>query len=174
MLFAPNYRNRDRQNYCPKPQCQKASKTDSQKKWLSKPENQDYFAGPDQVKRVQEWRRKNPGYWKRSIKAKPLQDSLITQPLDNNHDKFDFATHVLQDLLNSQASVIIGLISNFIGSALQDDIAQTLLRMQQSGQDILYQKPERKGDVYDHQNTHFKTQSTPNPQKLQLGRSPSG
>ena len=34
----------------------------SQKRWLRKPENQNYFRGPENVRRVQEWRIANPGY----------------------------------------------------------------------------------------------------------------
>ena len=165
-LFIADCRNRNRQMYCDKPECRKASKSESQKKWLSKEENQKYFSGPENVKRVQEWRRQNPGYSKRSKKTLALQDSLKLQPVDNTEDSSQFANNALQDLLNDQPSVIIGLISNFIGSALQDDIAITLLRMQQFGQDILYSQPQTKGGIYDCKKTNFKTASTQNPKKL--------
>ena len=98
---------------------------------------------------VQEWRKQNPGYSKRSKKPKTLQDPLKVQELDNINDNSQFANNALQDLLNTQNPVIIGLISNFIGSALQDDIAETLLRMQQFGQDILYCQSKQEGGVND-------------------------
>ena len=63
-LFAPDYRNRGRQKYCSAIQCQAASKRGSQARWLSQPENHDYFHGPENVKRVQQWRQNHPGYWK--------------------------------------------------------------------------------------------------------------
>lgn len=148
-LYIPDHRNRNRQKYCEKPDCRKVSKTKSQKKWFDKQENKNYFQGPENVKRVQEWRKENPGYWKRLKKPVALQDSLKTQPSDNIDDKSQFAGGVLQDSLINQHPVIIGLISNFIGSALQDDIAETLLRMQEFGQDILYCQPEQKGGVHD-------------------------
>ncbi len=148
-LFIPDYRNRNRQKYCEKPDCRKVSKTESQKKWFDKQENQNYFRGPENVKRVQEWRKEHPGYSRRSKKQKTLQDSLKAQATDNINDNSQFANDALQDLLNTQSPVIIGLISNFIGSALQDDIAETLLRMQEFGQDILYCQPEQKGGVHD-------------------------
>jgi hypothetical protein len=141
-LFIPDHRNRNRQHYCKKAECRKASKSESQRKWLHKPENKDYFRGSVNVQRVREWRKQNPGHWrKRSIKAITLQETLTAQPTDNKKDNCEFAASALQDLLRAQQPVIIGLISNFIGSALQDDIAATLLRMQQSGQDILYCQP---------------------------------
>jgi len=93
----------------------KQAKLKVKKKWLSKQENQNYFSGLENVERVQEWRRQNPGYSKRSIKALALQDSLKLQPVDNTKDNSQFANNALQDLLNDQPSVIIGLIFNFIG-----------------------------------------------------------
>ncbi len=52
-LFEPDHRNREKQNYCEKSPCRKASKKASQKKWLHKPENEDYFRSSDNVERVQ-------------------------------------------------------------------------------------------------------------------------
>jgi len=146
-LFIPDHRNRNRQKYCKKALCRKASKSASQEKWLNKPENNNYFPGALNVQRVQQWRRHNPGYWKpkQSNKTIVLQEPLTPQPSENNKDNSDFTNNALQDLLKAQPTVMIGLISNFIGSALQDDIAQTLLRMQQSGQDILYCQPQKRG-----------------------------
>ena len=137
-LFVPDPRNRKRQNYWSESPCQKASKAASQKRWLNKPENKGYFKGPEHKQRVREWRKKNPGYWKRPKPRIALQDPLILQPADNNDDNDQLNANALQDLLMTQPPVIIGLISNFIGSPLQDDIANTLFAMQQSGQDILY------------------------------------
>jgi len=146
-LFIPDYRNRNSQKYCKKTECRNASKAASQKKWLHKPENKDYFRGPENIQRVREWRRRHPGYWKpkNASKAIALQEPLTAQQADNKKDNHEFAECALQDLLKAQQPIIIGLISNFIGSALQDDIAETLLRMQQSGQDILYCQPPKRG-----------------------------
>ena len=49
-LFYPDPRNEKRQKYCSESACQKASKKASQRRWLQKPENQNYFKGPDNVK----------------------------------------------------------------------------------------------------------------------------
>ena len=134
-LFIPDHRNRDRQKYCKRAICRKASKSASQEKWLNKPDNKNYFRGALNVQRVQEWRRQNPGYWKpkQSNKAIALQESLTPQPSENNKDNSDFANNALQDLLKIQPPVMIGLISNFIGSALQGDIVETLLNLTAAG-----------------------------------------
>jgi hypothetical protein len=177
-LFEPDPRNWNRQRYCAKPACRKASKALSQKKWQEKPENLDYFKGPDHVKRVQDWRRRNPGYWKRpSSKEVALQDPLNLQPAENNiknHESELLSNSALQDLLTVQPTVIIGLIANFIGSALQDDIAETLQRMQQSGQDILYRQPRTKGGKSDCKDPCFNRTREKGSRKLQLDRPSSG
>jgi len=150
-LLIPDHRNRDRQKYCKRAMCRRASKATSQQNWLNKSGNKNYFRGALNVQRVQEWRRQNAGYRepKNSNKAIALQEPLTSQPSENKKDNSDFANNALQDLLKVQPPVMIGLISNFIGSALQEDIAQTLLRMQQSGQDILYCQPQKRGGKND-------------------------
>lgn len=155
-LFTPDYRNRGRQKYCKADACRKASKAASQRKWLQKPENENYFKGPINTKRVQDWRKQNPGYGKRPrLHDHALQDRLTVQPSEIYKNNASFINRALQDSLNAQPAVIIGLISSLIGSPLQDDIAKTLSRMQQSGQDILHQLRNEKGGFHDCKNTHF-------------------
>jgi hypothetical protein len=173
-LFVPDHRNQNRQIYCSRPACRKVSKTASQKKWLNKPENQDYFKGSENVQRVREWRKKNPGYWKGSKPKNALQDPLILQHTQNTKYNDQNNAISLQDLLLAQPPVIIGLISNFIGSPLQDDIAKTLFAMQQSGQDILCLQPKTEGGQSDCKSPDFEILYPQSSQKLQLDRSPAG
>jgi len=173
-LFVPDHRNRKKQKYCGREPCRKASKAASQKKWLSKPENKDYFRCPDNINRVQEWRRNNPGYRKQAKSSIALQDSLTPQPVENIAHNKRIDVSPLQDVLMAQSPVIIGLLSNLTGSVLQDDIANTLLRMQQSGQEILFYKTKQRGGNHDCKKSNFKTKSPEDTQKLQLGRSPTG
>jgi hypothetical protein len=175
-LFVPDCRNHERQNYCKTPECRKASKAFSQKKWLNKPENKNYFKGPVNTQRVREWRKRNPGYWKRGrLKEETaLQDPLNGQVTEFKENTSDFTGIALQDLLTVQPAVIIGLISNFIGSSLQDDIARTILLMQQSGQDILFYQPKAEGGDHDIKNSHFTRAGPQGTQKFQLDRSSSG
>lgn len=177
-LFEPDHRNRKKQNYCRKTLCKKASKKTSQKRWLSKPENEDYFRCPDNVERVQEWRKGTPEYWKRAKRSIALQDLLTLQGAENksNIDQKNAQgqKHALQDLLMAQSPVIIGLIYNLTGSALQDDIANTLLRMQQFGQEILFPQTQNQGGHHDCKKSNFKTKNPEDTQQLQLGRSPAG
>jgi len=154
-LFIPDHRNRDRQNYCRLPECRDASKAASQQKWLAKPENQDYFQGPENVKRVQQWRKNTPGYWKRKPKTtpEPLQDPLNGQHAEKTNNNCQFTDRALQDLLNMQPSVIIGIIAQLTGYALQDDIVMAARRMQQFGNDILNLTSQ--GGRHGNQTTHL-------------------
>ncbi len=173
-LFTPNPKSVNSQSYCFKSACRKASKKASQKKWLSKPENQDYFRGPGNVERVREWRRNNPGYWKKAKTPNALQDALSSQVVENKTEITHFTNDALQDFLQAQPPVIVGLIANFTGSALQDDIAATLLRMKKYGQDILCSQPKKEGETNDHKIPHCKIPDSKSAQKLQLDRSPPG
>jgi len=137
-LFIPDPRNAKRQKFCDKPECRKASKIESQRNWLNKPKNKDYFRGSENVLRVQLWRAQHPGYWRR--KGPPgrfaLQDPLTEQPSENMNNNADFVNTALQDLLIAQPYVLLGIISHFTGTALQDDIDATVRRLQQLGRDI--------------------------------------
>jgi hypothetical protein len=146
-LFLPDARNFRWQRYCTKPPCRKASKADSQQRWLQKPENRDYFRGPEHVARVQRWRAAHPGYWRRPKgQLVALQDPLMEQAPVNTQQSDISGETALQDLLILQPAVLIGLIAQLTGSTLQDDIALATRRMQQLGNDILY--PQPKGDCH--------------------------
>ena len=67
----PDPRSATRQRYCAKPACRQASKAASQRRWLQKPGNRDYFTGPTQVERVRQWRQAHPGYWRRQRARAP-------------------------------------------------------------------------------------------------------
>ncbi len=98
-----------RQKDCPKAACRRAGKAARQRRWLEKPENQDYFSGPEHVDRVRQWRAAHPGYW-RSHRRRgriALQDALVWQAVEKTRDFHDFA---LQDALQCQGPVLIGLI----------------------------------------------------------------
>jgi hypothetical protein len=169
-LFLPDPRNATRQGYCREPECQRASKADSQKRWTEKPENRDYFCGPINIQRVQQWRKKHPGYWRRkSEKAvNALQETLNEEHAENNMDTADLPSGALQDILSTQHIVLLGLIANFTGSALQDDIAITVRRLLRLGQDVVNNSTHSKGGQHGIETTHFPRRGPPGTQAVQL------
>jgi hypothetical protein len=155
--FRQDPRNRNRQRYCSDPACQKVRHAANHKRWLSKPENRDYFKGADQVRRVQAWRKENPGYWR---KKDVLQDSCNTEHPRNkekngNKNPPDLQdSQPLQDSVILQNPLIIGLFSNLTGHTLQDDIARSIERFVQSGLDIISRQQSAKGGQHAHQTDH--------------------
>ena len=137
-LFRPDPRNRRHQCYCSASGCRAASKAASQARWLAKPENQSYFRGPVNVARVQTWRARHPGYWRKGRCVGPaLQDVSMAQPLGSGAETAIAARSPLQDFLTAQPAVLIGLIAHIVGTPLQDDIVRTAQRLLRLGQDIL-------------------------------------
>ena len=137
--FRPDPRKVRQQRYCSKAGCRKASKGASQRRWLSKRENQDYFRGPMHVARVQAWRHTHPGYWRRGgAKRSPaLQEDSLRQGIEQQREYKLFAAPALQEVLNLQPLVLIGLIAHLTGDTLQDEIAETARRLLRLGGDIL-------------------------------------
>jgi hypothetical protein len=147
-LFRPDARNRRHQRYCSALACRAASKAASQARWLSTPENQDYFHGREHVARVQAWRSRHPGYWRRGRSVSPaLQDLSVVQRVDSSNKTADFAAPPLQEVLSAQPAVLIGLIAHIVGTPLQDDIARTTDRLLRLGQDILATSTVRATDA---------------------------
>ena len=137
-LFRPDARNRRHQFYCSASGCRAASKAASQARWRAKPENQSYFRGPENVARVQAWRARHPGYWRKGRRAGPaLQDVSTAQPIGSGVETAIAVRSPLQDVLTAQPAVLIGLIAHLVGTPLQDDIVRTTDRLLRLGQDIL-------------------------------------
>jgi hypothetical protein len=175
-FFDPHPRSAGRQRYCSKPECRQASKAASQRRWLQKPANRDYFTGPTQVERVRQWRKAHPGYWRRQA-ARPadvLQDALTPQPLSAQPRDHDWKANALQDTFFMQPAVFVGLIAHLTGLTLQDDIATTARRLQQLGRDILSGSPLHQGGRQDAQTPYFAGQTATRPPSVQLGGSALG
>jgi len=139
-FFLPDPRTEDRQRYCSEPACRQASKRVSQRRWASKHGNGDHFRGPNEVCRVQLWRRSHPGYWR-----KKSPSSQSSQPLDNQCANPDQSSPnvprelsgALQDDCLTESPAFVGLISMVTGSTLQEDIAATTRQLLLRGRNIL-------------------------------------
>lgn len=138
-LFRADARNLRHQKYCSNAACRKASKVASQRRWLSKPENRDYFRGPAHCERVRAWRAAHPGYWRgRTVtRAVAVQEDCRAQPIDTKKGSDTLVIPALQEVFAAQPLVLLGLIANLTGSALQEDIAESSRRLLRLGQDIL-------------------------------------
>ncbi len=153
-------RNRGRQQYCSQVECRRVSKAASQRRWLQKPENQDYFRGRENVERVRRWRAGNPGYGKgrrrkRSSVREPLQDSCPMEAIDNKEVTQSVAAPVpdaLQEISSMQSTLLVGLIAMLTGDTLQEDIVEKVRSFSTRGQDILRMWPRSSTSSHENQN----------------------
>lgn len=137
-LFRPDPRSRHHQRYCSKAPCRQASKAASQRRWLKKPTNRDYFRGPAHVERVRAWRAAHPGYWRSgALRRRALQEDSLTQGTEREGKTGFLVASPLQELSSAQPLVLMGLIAHLTGSALQDDIALSARGFRQLANDIL-------------------------------------
>ena len=132
-LYLPDPRHLKRQSFCDKPECKKASKNCSQRKWLKKAINRDHFSGSENVIRVQQWREQNPGYWRRKKSSKntslikgALQETLSTKTTIDKGFPSDLMQTALQNSLSAKTLVIIGFDTQLNKTALQDIIDFTV------------------------------------------------
>ena len=141
--------------------CQRVSKAVSQRRWLQKPENQDYFRGRENVERVRRWRAGNPGYGKGRRKKKssvrePLQDSCPMEVIDNKEVMQSVVSpsqDALQEISSMQSTLLVGLIAMLTGDTLQDDIVQKVRSFSNRGQDILRMWPRSSTTSHETQNS---------------------
>lgn len=139
-FFTPDVHNPSRQFFCLAPDCRRASKAASQRRWLRKPGNRNYFRDDQNVERVRQWRKAHPGYWKRSKSiSKPSQPSdlqgLNPGTISCNVPPRDLVA--LQDLALAEHPLVVGLISSLTGSTLQEDIAAVGRNLLLQGKNIL-------------------------------------
>jgi hypothetical protein len=105
---------------------------------MAQPENHGYFRGPVHLARIQAWRARHPGYWRKLPHPRTAFKDVSTPQDPDSFDKTRISVRSpLQDLLTAQAAVLIGLIAHLAGTPLQDDIVRTTDRLLRLGQDIL-------------------------------------
>lgn len=149
-LYRPDPRAKFRQRYCSSPACRKASRTASQRKWLRKAENRDYFRGADQVARVQRyWRSHRRPARKKRGPPEALQEKRSAQVTGDKRVDSCLNPAVLQEQFLMQPAVFLGVISSLTGSALQEEIAQNVRRFHTRGQMILGMRPGTSGGKSD-------------------------
>ncbi len=176
-LYKPDPRTRKKQKYCSAPKCRKASQAASWRRWHDKPENRDYDKGAVQVEQTREWRRKNPGYWKRGRKSgNALPNESGLQVVDIQSDRTSLATGALPNEMFLQPAMVVGLIASLTGSALPNEIAESSRRFLLLGHDILGigSGMNPKGGRDDDKTSYMSATLAESSETVQLGGSPPG
>lgn len=146
-MYHPDPRAASRQRHCSCPACRKASKAQSQRKWLRKAENRNYFRGPEQVDRVQRYWQEHPRpSRKKRGPPEALQEKITAQSIEGKGDNSCLNPAALQDDFLLQPAVLLGIISSLTGSALQEEIAQNVRGFHTRGQMILGMRPGTLGE----------------------------
>jgi len=141
--FLPNPRNRNRQVFCQKPACRKASKEASQQAWLEK--NPDYFHGWEHAERIRTWRQAHPRRpsskaegrtTARRAKSDAAHPHSNPRPAGGTpHDPailFAGTEAVLQDFVHHNP-LMLGIIGTLCGCVLQDDFEKSIALLLRRG-----------------------------------------
>jgi hypothetical protein len=172
-FFTPERHNTQRQFYCWKPDCRRASKAASQRRWLQKPGNRNYFRDAQNVERVQQWRKANPGYWRRGEsrfkEAQPAENKPLN-PGTASCNATERNLRALQDFVLIEHPAFVGLISMVTGRTLQEDIAAVGRHLLLHGKNILgLHSPEKIPSSHDPKAIATPRPSPPGAAQLQLG-----
>ena len=137
--FVPNQFNHHHQRYCSQPQCRQASAREKRRRWREKKKfDLDFRA--QEVRRVQEWRRRHPDDARRSRAdghdppapatppPVPLDHLVPSSPPTITRD--DLAT--LQDRVQRHADILAGLAWQTVG-AHPDQVATFISRGGEQG-----------------------------------------
>src|SRR5258708_36131007 len=113
-FYLPDRGNLHHQGYCSERVCRRQSKAESQRRWVQKPENQNYFSGSQNSQRVKEWRKRNPGYWRQKTPPpqEPLHDLCTTQVAQDEEVKRIEISDALQAVLGLKRPGLWALTSN--------------------------------------------------------------
>jgi hypothetical protein len=177
VIFLPDRRSAKPQRFCVKPDCRKARKRESQKAWLAKPENEQYFRDAKNAERVRDWQKEHPDYWKNTARyrRRTLQDTCPAQLPASQDLETASPSRTLQDLCSMQVPLFVGLISMLSDSTLQDEIALTTRQLLIKGHDILGMMPGMNLERPIHEKTCPQSGATPESSlPVQLDRSPVG
>jgi hypothetical protein len=137
-FFQAEPRNRHHQRYCGRPECRRASKAASQRKWERQPENRDYYCGSEKAEKVRAWRAAHPGYWKRSREPSvALPEILVAQAAEVKGEATPDDASALPEIWAAQDPLLVGLIAHFTGVALPEDIVVVANRLVARGQALM-------------------------------------
>lgn len=127
--FPINARIGARHRHCSAPECRRASKRESQRRWLGKPENAGYFKGPANALRAKLWRAANP-------KKRPQTQRTIQRLMDSALAAALKSCGV-QDLSERHLALVLGLVSRLARGREQETIAREIRRLMFEGYAVL-------------------------------------
>ena len=128
--FSLNPRLGKRHRYCGHAECRRMAKAESQRQWLSKPENSGYFKGSGNALRVRLWRAANP-------RPKASNPHRVAQRLMTPRLSAALKACGVQDLNERQLALILGVVSALARTSVQEAIARNIRRFMFAGYAVL-------------------------------------
>jgi hypothetical protein len=138
-LFLPTAQNRRRQRYCSKPECQQASAAASYRKWENRPENRGYNRSEAKSRKVKDWQKEHPDYWKKRNRKRTVLPKISTAESADGKVDVKQDGGVLPKVWQSQSPLVIGLIAQVTGCVLPKDIATITGQLIARGQALMGQ-----------------------------------
>jgi hypothetical protein len=142
-LYLPDVRHFHDQNYCPKPACRHASKLASHRRWYRSEKGAVHRDPQENIRRMREWRAAHPDYARVTggRRRRALQGTTTLEDSESQRVTTSLDEMALQDMSLSQPALVVGLMAQLTGSALQETIEETSRRLVLLGQDILGSGP---------------------------------
>lgn len=112
----------------------------NRQEWLARPENAHYWRdNPKSKKRVREWRKKNPDYWKRAMRrsGSTLPEEMRAKTTGQNRASGALDERPLPEQRWREDPVIMGIIGVITGCTLPEQIAQAYRDVVAKGREIL-------------------------------------
>ena len=128
--FFANPRLGKRHRYCGHDECRRIAKAESQRQWLSKPENIGYFKGSGNAMRVRLWRAANP-------RPKASNPQRVVPRLTTPRLSAALKACGVQDLRDSQLALILGIVSTLARTSVQETIAREIRKLMFAGYAVL-------------------------------------
>ena len=128
--FTVNPRLGKRHRYCGHAECRRMAKADSQRRWLSKPENDGYFKGAGNALRVRLWRAANP-------RPKASNSQRVVQRLTTPRLSAALKACGVQDLSERQLALMLGVLSTLARTSVQEAIARKIRQLMFAGYAVL-------------------------------------
>ena len=128
--FSANPRLGKRHRYCGYDECRRIAKAESQRQWLSKPENSGYFKGAGNALRVRLWRAANP-------RPKASNSQRVVQRLTTPRLSAALKACGVQDLNERQLALMLGMVSILARTSVQEAIARKIRQLMFAGYAVL-------------------------------------
>lgn len=133
--FLANKYSGNRQAVCGDAGCKKAARKLCQADWCAR--NPDYFRGPENTCRMQQWRRENPDWRQRQAAVRSARAAKSSSQTESCNTPRPRPGRLQDSVSDPQGLLLVGLASVVSGSVLQDEVQSFFQECLRRGGDLL-------------------------------------